>query len=126
MNWGGYLTLAEGLAANRLEASDRSAVSRAYYAAFNVSRRWLEANVTQIDNRGSHGQVWQAFKAANRATPATREAWVLVGSLGNSLRVLRNQADYDDIVPDLGGRVTVALRDAERILRLLPELRFAD
>jgi uncharacterized protein (UPF0332 family) len=126
MNWGAYLALAEGLAANRFEASARSAVSRAYYAAFNVSRRWLEANLTPIDNRGAHRQVWQAFKAADRATPATREDWVVVGSLGNSLRVLRNQADYDDIVLDLDGRVAGALRDAERILALLPELQLTD
>ena len=123
MNWDRYLLLAEGLAHQGFESADRSAVSRAYYAAFNISRRWLEANVTPIDNRGAHRQVWQAFAAADRATPSTREAWFLVGSLGNSLRVLRNQADYDDMVPDLNGRVPGALRDAERILTLLPELR---
>ena len=79
-----------------------------------------------IDNRGAHRQVWQAFQAADRATPASREAWVLVGSLGDSLRVLRNRADYDDIVIALDGRVLDALRDAERILALLPELQLAD
>jgi hypothetical protein len=126
VNWLAYLALAEGLAASRFEASERSAASRAYYAAFNVARRWLEAHATPIDDRSAHRQVWQAFRAADRATPATREAWVLVGSLGNSLRVLRNQADYDDVVLDLDGRVAGALRDAKRILALLPELRLAD
>jgi hypothetical protein len=126
MNWLAYLALAEGLAASRFEASERSAASRAYYAAFNVARRWLEAHAMPIDDRGAHRQVWQAFRAADRATPATHEAWVLVGSLGNSLRVLRNQADYDDVVLDLDSRVVGALRDAKRILALLPELRLAD
>jgi hypothetical protein len=126
MNWRVYLVLAEGLAAHRFEASQRSAASRAYYAVFNVARRWLEAQATPIDDRRAHRQVWQAFKAADRASPATREAWVLVGSLGSSLRVLRNQADYDDVVPGLDGRVAGALRDAKQILALLSELRLAD
>ena len=110
----------------RRDWRDRSAVSRAYYAAFNISRRWLEANVTPIHNRGAHGQVWRIFQAADRATPATREAWILVGSLGDSLRALRNEADYAEIVPGLGGSVLNAVRDTERILVLLPKLELAD
>jgi hypothetical protein len=126
VNWDGYMVLARGLAGSRFEAWERSAASRAYYAAFNVSRRWLEANVMPIDHRGAHGQVWQTFRIAERASPATRRDWILVGRLGQSLRILRNEADYSDIVPELDGRVVHALRDAERILALLPKLELTD
>ena len=126
MTWRHYLALARGLAGQRFEASQRSAVSRAYYGAFNLSRRWLEMNVTPIDNRGAHKQVWSTFQAADRATPETRKAWILIGSLGDSLHVLRNEADYDDRVElnSLGAMQAVA--NAERIVALLPELELAD
>jgi hypothetical protein len=125
MNWEAYLVLARGLAGHRHEASERSAVSRAYYGAFNLSRRWLEANVTPIDRRYAHEQVWETFKVAGLATADNGDRWQLVGDLGNSLRRLRNQADYDDKVnfPD-GAEGAVAT--AERINRLLGELEIAD
>jgi hypothetical protein len=105
---------------------DRSAISRAYYGAFNVSRRWLEANVTPIDGLRAHAQVWETFRIAERASSGSRESWKAIGNLGDSMRELRNQADYDDIVPGLDGRAMGAVRDAERILALLPNLKFAD
>lgn len=126
MNWSAYIVLAEELAKFGIEPMDRSAVSRAYYGAFNVSRRWLEAHGTSIDDRGAHRQVWQAFRAAEGASDGTRQSWKVVGNLGASLRGLRNQADYADFVPGLGGGVTSAVGDAKRILTLLPGLELAD
>ena len=87
--WDEYLVLGKGLAAQPFEGAERSALSRAYYGAFNLSRRWLESNVTLIDNHRAHEQVWQTFSAADRATAGTRKKWLLIGSLGDSLRELR-------------------------------------
>lgn len=126
MNWRQYVVLAKGLSRQPFEGARRSAASRAYYGAFNLSRRWLEANVTPIDNRGAHEQVWMTFAAAERATPDTRAKWKLVGNLGDSLHRLRNQADYDDKVDDLDLRSEAAVGVAERILELLPQLEVAD
>lgn len=126
MNWADYVVLAKGLAGHPFEASQRSAVSRAYYGAFNSCRCWLEANVTPIDDRGAHGQVWRTFKTAGPASDATRPAWRLVGVLGGSLRSLRNQADYDDRVADLDLHARYAANTAARILMLLGELEVAD
>jgi hypothetical protein len=123
--WDETIVLASGLAKLGLEATNRSAVSRAYYGAFNLSRRWLELNGTPIDNRGAHKQVWEAFRTADHASDRTRDDWVLVGNLGNSLRRLRNQADYVDLVPDLGGQVLGAVQDAERISGLILRLGLA-
>ncbi|MBS1887013.1 MAG: hypothetical protein JSU06_07470 [Actinobacteria bacterium] len=99
-------------------------MSRAYYGAFNKSRRWLEANVTPIDDRRAHEQVWETFKTADLASAGTRREWLLVGGLGDSLRRLRNQADYDDQV-ELAGGVERAVASAERIVRLLDRLELA-
>jgi hypothetical protein len=121
-----YLVLAKGLAKQPFEGAERSAVSRAYYGAFNLSRRWLEANLTPIDNRGAHEQVWQTFLTADRASPATREIWILIGSLGESLHRLRNEADYDDRIEFGDDGASRAVETAERILALLPELQIAD
>jgi hypothetical protein len=126
MIWATFIALAGDLAGHASEASRRSAVSRAYYGAFNVSRRWLEESGIPIENRRAHGQVWRAFSLADRATPATRERWQAVGDLGGALRALRNQADYADLVPGLDDRAADAVDAAERILELLPQLDLAD
>jgi uncharacterized protein (UPF0332 family) len=125
VNWRQYVVLAKGLAKQPYEASRRSAASRAYYGAFNSCRHWLEANVTPIDNRGAHEQVWETFKTAERASDETRAKWRLVGNLGDSLHMLRNQADYDAQVQELEARAEKAVLTAERILQLLPELEVA-
>lgn len=125
MNWRQYVVLARGLARQPFEATRRSAVSRAYYGAFNSCRRWLEVNVTPIENRGAHEQVWMTFKLADRASADTLAKWQLLGNLGDALHLLRNQVDYEDRVPDLETRVDAAVGTAERILGLLTELEVA-
>jgi uncharacterized protein (UPF0332 family) len=122
LNWEENLVLARGLAGQPFEVTERAAVSLAYYGVFNLARRWLEANVTPIDNRGAHQQVWQTFKTAERAGDESRVEWKLIGRLGDSLRQLRNQVDYDDHVEELQGRTLRALSTAERMLQLLAEL----
>jgi hypothetical protein len=126
LNWDGYIALADNLAKRGSEVMDRTAVSRAYYGAFNLSRRWLEANGTRIDHHRAHRQVWDTFRVADRASAPTRDDWILVGNLGNSLRGFRNEVDYADLVLELDGRVIDAVEDARRILSLLPQLDVAD
>jgi hypothetical protein len=125
MIWSEYIFLADDLAALDSEAAKRSTVSRAYYGAFNPARRWLEANVGPIDNRAVHRHVWDSFHAPVSASEATREKWEVIGEIGESLRKLRNQADYDDEIPRLDLRAPEAVIRAERILALLAELERA-
>jgi hypothetical protein len=125
VNWEDYVVLARILSAYGLEATSRSALSRAYYGAFNLSRQWLEANGASIADHRAHRQVWETFKVAARASEETRRDWVQIGDLGNSLRRLRNQADYEDRVPDLAVVTGQAVLSAERILRLLAGLKVA-
>jgi hypothetical protein len=126
MNWRDYVALGRRLAGRGMEASDRSAASRAYYGAFNLSRRWLELNVAPIDNRGAHERVWKTFSKAARANAETRLKWERIGVLGGGLRALRNQADYADDVPGLGSEALAAIDIAEEIIWLLGELELAD
>jgi hypothetical protein len=124
--WSEYIVLADELAGHGSEASKRSAVSRAYYGAFNPARRWLEANVGPISNRAAHKQVWDAFSVPELASEDTRTKWEYIGQIGELLRTLRNQADYDDDIPNLDLRAPEAVIRAERILALLGELELAD
>jgi hypothetical protein len=126
MNWHDYVVLGRGLTGWSGEASDRSAVSRAYYGAFNVSRRWLEVNVRPIANRGAHEQVWKTFRSAESADDRTRLKWERVGALGGALRTLRNQADYADSISDLDREALWAVDAAEEIIWLLGDLELAD
>ncbi|MDX6654579.1 MAG: hypothetical protein QOH18_1289 [Solirubrobacterales bacterium] len=124
--WDDYILFAGGLAGERSEASQRSAISRAYYGAFNLARRWVEAHVEPIENRAAHKQVWKAFKRSERASESTRLKWKLVGDLGDTLRLLRNQADYADDLLDLDRHAPEAVARARRILTLLAELETVD
>ncbi len=126
MIWPEYIFLADDLAGHGSEASKRSAISRAYYGAFNPARRWLEAHVGPINNRAAHKRVWDAFSAPDLASEDTRVKWEVVGEIGEDLRDLRNQADYADDMLDLDLRAPEAVIRAERILALLTELELAD
>jgi hypothetical protein len=123
--WSEYIVLADELAGHGSEASRRSAVSRAYYGAYNPARRWLEANVGPVDRWAAHRQVWDAFRVPELASESTRPKWELLGEIGELLRGLRNQADYDDHLPDLDNRAPQAVTRAERIVALLAELEVA-
>ncbi len=125
MNWFEYIVLADKLASSGSEAERRTAVSCAYYGAFNPARRWLEANFGPIGKRGVHKQVWDAFSLPGVASEATRFKWEAVAEHGEVLRRLRNRADYDDYMPNLDLRAPEAVAGAGRILALLPELELA-
>lgn len=121
--WGEYVVLAEDLSAHGAEAWQRSAISRAYYGAFNSARRWVEANIGPVDNGSAHQRVWRAFSIPAQATAGARAAAVKVGRLGDELRRLRNEADYADGMPDLDLHAPKAVATAALIIALLAELR---
>lgn len=124
MLWGSYVVLAGDLLGQESEAAKRSAVSRAYYGAFNAARRRLEAEGMTIDNHRAHEQVWRTFRVADRAVAETAGKWQMVADLGSSLRGLRNLADYAENVPALDRRANWAVTIAGRLLTLLDELEF--
>jgi uncharacterized protein (UPF0332 family) len=85
-----FLETAEELAVGEREADWRSAVSRAYYAAFHLGRLVLgRCGFAVPDSDVCHPFVW--MRLANSGRPDIRDA----GETLNELRRQRNRADYD-------------------------------
>src|SRR5439155_21241311 len=106
------LNLVQGLAANADEASLRSAMSRAYYAAFNHSRLWLTSHGAKIPTSGrAHQVVWDELETRGHGVEAT---------VGRTLRSTRNSADYADILPfDAVKQAQLAVTQAQQIIAAL-------
>src|SRR5207248_5650471 len=95
--WSDYLDLAQELARqgaihSSREAELRSAISRAYYAAFCKSRNHLRDKEHEILSTGSeaHSQVQDKFVLSKDRRRKQ------IGENLNRLRTLRNRADYKD------------------------------
>lgn len=88
-DWGEYLRLARDLATrSEDEAALRSAISRAYYAAYGRAAAYLVAH-GEIANRAvTHRGVWEAFKDSPET--ARREIW----TFGLRVKDQRVKADY--------------------------------
>ena len=117
--WDDYLRLAEELATRQGdEAAERSAISRAYYAALGRAADLLRSEGRSISPRTTHGDIWRAFKNSSDARR------VEVGQQLDALRQLRNRADYDS---SFNGDPTAVARDAatlaRRVLDALDEVR---
>ena len=116
-DWTEFLTLAKELSQRSDEAALRSAISRAYYAAFGKARAFLEAEgVSFVSNAGDHALVWETFRGSSN------DARYYIGVDGFGLRNQRNKADYDADVSDMQARMQRAVRKAEAILKALERL----
>ncbi len=117
-DWADYLVLAEELGKRSDdEASLRSAVSRAYYAAFCTARNRLLQEGEEVPKTGeAHTVVWTKYRES--AQKQRRD----VGINGDRLRRVRNKADYDDELPNIHAEVEGAVARARRLLDSLREL----
>ena len=114
MNFRDFLTLAATLAAGSTEAEWRSAVSRAYYAAFHVGcelLRDLAFRVPRADR--AHAYVW--LRLANSSDPDVQNA----GQDLNNLRGERNTADYNAYRTLGSVAATQHVQTTEEIIRVL-------
>jgi len=122
-DWTAYLHLAQELSGQTTipptqEARLRSAISRAYYAAFCKARNHLrDKEGLSIPLTGqAHTIIWRRFK--NSSDQLRKE-------IGENLRRLRNdrrQADYDDDVRNLHTLTHKALTRATQVLSALGKL----
>jgi len=122
-DWAEYLSLAKKLAhqagANpEQEACKRSAVSRAYYAAFVRARNYLRDN--EAVNIPPNGQAHRIVRKRFQTSPSLERT--TIGQYLDRLRRDRNRADYDDHFPELSSSVMDDLERAERVLSTLCEL----
>ena len=94
------------------EAHTRSAISRAYYAAFHCCKGTLTTLGIQPDGvGGSHQKVIDALKSCKD------KELVALGRKLSDLKVMRESADYDIRFPIPVQNHRVAIRKAENIFK---------
>lgn len=126
-DWTDYLVLARSLNGEKEitcseESQHRSAVSRAYYAAFCSARNYardhygFEPRYVADD----HVNLQREYKNAARDLDGERkEQILLIASQLEHLRTWRNRCDYDDDHPNLPVTVRSAIREAQRLIEVL-------
>ena len=113
-DWKEYLNLAKSLQ-NRQgndysqEAAFRSAVSRAYYAAFCHARNFIRdrESFSPYTNALDHSRVREHFRQQGRFD---------ISNILNYLRRWRNACDYNDTVADLSDLLEDALKNAQEVI----------
>ena len=113
-DWRTFLTLAQILVKQESnDAALRSAISRAYYAAYIVARRhWETANGPVPREGSSHKIIWDGY--ANGSGNIERR----IATDGNTMFTHRNRADYDDNIPgDLVSTAKTVLILAEKTIK---------
>ncbi len=115
--WDDYLRLAQYLGKGKIkecsqEAARRTAVSRAYYAAFGHARKYAQANFgfTPTQTADDHRLIRECFKR-NREPNIAR--WL------DELRRCRNSCDYNDKVRNLSEKLQQSLQNAQKIFNKL-------
>lgn len=116
-DWKDYLNLARYLqgaasAGFTQEAGMRSAVSRAYYAAFCHSRNYAYSN----QGFQPHGDVHDHAELRNHFRRCNQQ----IATMLDQLRRWRNQCDYDNSISNLNSMTASALQIAENVVRRLP------
>jgi uncharacterized protein (UPF0332 family) len=109
-----FLGVARHLLTRTTEADWRSALSRAYYAAFHVARLLLEDlgfTIPRADQ--AHAYLW--LRLSNCGDPQLQ----LTGQKLRDLRGERNRADYDLSKPLGQTKAASQVRLAEQVIQLL-------
>lgn len=116
------MELAQRLVAENSECSQRSAVSRAHYAAFHACRAFAALHPSFNPNAsGSHHKALANFLMRFDVGPNDRDRTVReVGRVFDQLRALRNRADYSIHLEFSAGRAQAAILLARNILERIP------
>lgn len=114
-DWKYYLSLAQLLHRDHSnnQAALRTAISRAYYAAYHPAKDWA-VNQRGLDPKANHHEVWSLYlRDSNDRTIFE------IGSHGDRLKRSRVHADYEPGLSTTTGDSARALATAEKILYLL-------
>ena len=114
MNWRDFLTLASRLAAAKTEAEWRSAVSRGYYATFHVARQLLAGMGFRVP-RADRAHQYLVFRLSNSGDANVEQA----GRDLDTLRRMRNRADYDAVPGFVQTQATALALLAKGVVQLL-------
>jgi uncharacterized protein (UPF0332 family) len=118
MNWRDLLPLAARLAAGPAEGEWRSAAGRGYYAAFHIARSLL-SDLGFTVPRADRAHQYLAFRLSNSGASAVSQA----GRDLETLRRLRNRADYDASPAFTQAEAAASVRLAEHIIQVLDSAR---
>jgi uncharacterized protein (UPF0332 family) len=113
----GFLEVADALSTGSLESEWRSAVSRAYYAAFHKARRLMRHCGFDVP-RGEQAHAYLWFRLSNAGHPNVMNAGAELGRL----RSARNWVDYDFDVPLDSQTAIDHVHIAADIIQLLDDL----
>lgn len=118
-DWSDYYTLATKLSEGSGQAEMRSAISRAYYAAFCKARDFLVLSGETIPRDGTvHQYVWEAFSGDMSSSGHDKT----IEEIGKLLRNKRNEADYFANKYISYGEVDLALKRAASIIEDVAKL----
>lgn len=120
-DWTQYLSLAKDLVEVRGdEAAYRSAISRAYYAAFCVTRDLrLSHGDVDAETAKNHKAFWRSWRESGDRVRMG------LGDKGNSLRMTRNNADYETRRQYIRNDALLAIADAQDIIAGLSSLDYS-
>lgn len=118
MNWRDLLVLASRLAKGGTEAEWRAAISRAYYAVFHIARR-LFVDLSFVVPRADRSHQYLVFRLSNSGEPSVEQA----GRELDTLRRLRNRADYDETPAIKQLQAIGAVQIAEAIIQVLDNIQ---
>lgn len=126
-DWNQYLILAKSLSGDddamcNDESYDRSAVSRAYYAAFCLARNYARDHYSYHPRYTAedHIEVRKYYASlVNQLTGILRGKILMIPSQLENLRLWRNNCDYKDEHPNLATTVRMALEQTELLIETL-------
>lgn len=118
-DWIDYLTLAEALAQKPDEASQRTAISRAYYFVFNIAFARADANAGPVPGNYGYHQ-WCGEKYINTPDPDCKQ----LGIDGQRMQNRRRRADYEKAtslrLSDEVQRTLLEAREFQRAFQTIP------
>jgi hypothetical protein len=116
-DWNEFLKLAIELSKRTDEASLRTAISRAYYSAYNTAaRRPAVVQYRFSDDGSSHDQLWALYER-NADDNCKRLAM-----LGGRMKRKRVQADYRSLYPRVAEELIGVLEDAQECAAIMASL----
>ncbi len=118
MDFREFLVLAEMLAEGTTEAEWRSAISRAYYAAFHVACECLTSLGFRVPTHTEQSHVFAWRRWSNTGEWRIDDA----GKVLNALRSDRNNADYDRRTTIIAGHADDAVTCAQTVIETLDQL----
>jgi uncharacterized protein (UPF0332 family) len=109
-----FLALAQTWIKRTTEAEWRSAVSRAYYAAFHVARQFME-DLGFLVPRGDQAHAYLWLRLSNSGDVQLQ----IAGSDLSILRRDRNRSDYEVKVTVLHANALLQVQAAARIIKII-------